>query len=72
MGWKLTEGPVLQKGITGMRSYVVEPMQYGRLFLAGDSAQHRPAHWCERAEPRRGRCAGIDARLEEVLCHPRS
>jgi p-hydroxybenzoate 3-monooxygenase len=41
-GWKLTEGPVLQKGVTGMRSYVVEPMQYGRLFLAGDSAHIVP------------------------------
>jgi p-hydroxybenzoate 3-monooxygenase len=41
-GWRLTEGPVLQKGITGMRSYVVEPMQYGRLFLAGDSAHIVP------------------------------
>jgi p-hydroxybenzoate 3-monooxygenase len=41
-GWKLTEGPVLQKGITGMRSFVVEPMQYGRLFLAGDSAHIVP------------------------------
>ena len=38
--WKLTEGPVLQKGITGMRSFVVEPMQYGKLFLAGDAAAH--------------------------------
>ena len=41
-GWKLTEGPVLQKGITGMRSFVVEPMQYGKLFLAGDSAHIVP------------------------------
>jgi p-hydroxybenzoate 3-monooxygenase len=41
-GWKLTEGPILQKGITGMRSYVVEPMQFGRLFLAGDSAHIVP------------------------------
>jgi p-hydroxybenzoate 3-monooxygenase len=41
-GWKLTEGPVVQKGITGMRSFVVEPMQYGRLFLAGDSAHIVP------------------------------
>jgi p-hydroxybenzoate 3-monooxygenase len=40
--WKLTEGPILQKGITGMRSHVVEPMQYGRLFLAGDSAHIVP------------------------------
>jgi p-hydroxybenzoate 3-monooxygenase len=41
-GWKLREGPVLEKGITGMRSFVAEPMQYGRLFLAGDSAHIVP------------------------------
>ena len=40
--WQLTEGPILQKGVTGMRSFVVEPMQYGRLFLAGDSAHIVP------------------------------
>ncbi|HXJ17245.1 MAG TPA: 4-hydroxybenzoate 3-monooxygenase [Candidatus Polarisedimenticolia bacterium] len=40
--WKLTEGPILQKGITGMRSFVVEPMQYGKLFLAGDAAHIVP------------------------------
>jgi p-hydroxybenzoate 3-monooxygenase len=38
----LAEGPVLQKGITGMRSFVAEPMQYGRLFLAGDAAHIVP------------------------------
>lgn len=41
-GWKLAEGPILQKGVTGMRSFVVEPMQHGRLFLAGDSAHIVP------------------------------
>jgi p-hydroxybenzoate 3-monooxygenase len=41
-GWKLTEGPVIQKGITGMRSFVTEPMQYGKLFLAGDAAHIVP------------------------------
>lgn len=40
--WELTEGPILQKGISGMRSFVVEPMQYGRLFLAGDAAHIVP------------------------------
>jgi p-hydroxybenzoate 3-monooxygenase len=40
--WKLIDGPVIQKGITGMRSFVVEPMQYGKLFLAGDSAHIVP------------------------------
>jgi p-hydroxybenzoate 3-monooxygenase len=42
-GWTLTEGPILQRGITGMRSFVAEPMQYGRLFLAGDAAHIVPA-----------------------------
>jgi p-hydroxybenzoate 3-monooxygenase len=41
-GWTLEEGPILEKGVTGMRSYVVEPMQYGRLFLAGDAAHIVP------------------------------
>jgi len=39
---ELTEGPVLQKGITGMRSFMIEPMQYKRLFLAGDAAHIVP------------------------------
>jgi p-hydroxybenzoate 3-monooxygenase len=40
--WRLTEGPILQKSVTGMRSFVTEPMQFGRLFLAGDSAHIVP------------------------------
>ena len=42
-GWTLNTGEILEKGITGLRSYVVEPMQYGRLFLAGDAAHIVPA-----------------------------
>jgi p-hydroxybenzoate 3-monooxygenase len=41
-GFVLREGPIVQKGITPMRSFVAEPMQYGRLFLAGDSAHIVP------------------------------
>jgi p-hydroxybenzoate 3-monooxygenase len=41
-GWTLTEGPIFQKSVTGMRSFVVEPMQYGKLFLAGDAAHIVP------------------------------
>lgn len=41
-GFRLAEGPILQKGVTGMRSFVVEPMQHGRLFLAGDAAHIVP------------------------------
>jgi p-hydroxybenzoate 3-monooxygenase len=39
---RLVRGRVLDKGVTAMRSYVVEPMRYGRLFLAGDSAHIVP------------------------------
>jgi p-hydroxybenzoate 3-monooxygenase len=41
-GWKLAEGPITQKGITPMRSFVTEPMQYGKMFLAGDAAHIVP------------------------------
>ncbi|WP_132542828.1 4-hydroxybenzoate 3-monooxygenase [Plasticicumulans lactativorans] len=41
-GWKLQEGPIFHKVIVGMRSQVVEPMRYGRLFLAGDAAHVVP------------------------------
>jgi p-hydroxybenzoate 3-monooxygenase len=41
-GWRPNEGPILQKSITPMRSVVVEPMQYRRLFLAGDAVHIVP------------------------------
>jgi p-hydroxybenzoate 3-monooxygenase len=41
-GWRINEGPILEKGITPMRSYVAEPLRYHRLFLAGDSAHIVP------------------------------
>jgi p-hydroxybenzoate 3-monooxygenase len=41
-GWRPNEGPITQRGVTGMRSFVVEPMRYGRLFLAGDAAHIVP------------------------------
>jgi p-hydroxybenzoate 3-monooxygenase len=41
-GWTLPDGPIIQKNIVSMRSFVCEPMQYGRLFLAGDSAHIVP------------------------------
>ncbi len=40
--WALNRGPIVQKGVTGMRSFVAEPMQFGRLFLAGDAAHIVP------------------------------
>jgi p-hydroxybenzoate 3-monooxygenase len=41
-GWTLTEGPIVEKGITPMRSFVAAPMRRGRLFLAGDAAHIVP------------------------------
>jgi p-hydroxybenzoate 3-monooxygenase len=41
-GWTLREGPILDRTITAMRALVVEPMQHGRLFLAGDAAHIVP------------------------------
>jgi len=41
-GWAPNEGAITQKGVTPMRSFVAEPMQYGRLFLAGDAAHIVP------------------------------
>src|SRR3989454_1114971 len=40
--WQLRTGPITQKNILAMRSFVIEPMQYGRLFLAGDAAHIVP------------------------------
>ncbi len=41
-GWELRDGPILEKGITPMRSFVAEPMRHDRLFLAGDAAHIVP------------------------------
>jgi p-hydroxybenzoate 3-monooxygenase len=41
-GWTLQTGPVFDKGITPMRSYMIDNLQAGRLFLAGDAAHIVP------------------------------
>ena len=42
-GWQLQAGPILEKGIAALRSFVHEPMRYRRLLLAGDAAHIVPA-----------------------------
>lgn len=42
-GWTLKEGPVIEKAIAPLRSFVATPMQYGRLYLAGDAVHIVPA-----------------------------
>lgn len=41
-GWELQTGPVTEKSILPMRSFVSSPMRHGRLFLAGDAAHIVP------------------------------
>ena len=41
-GWKLHEGPITDRSVTPMRSFVAEPMRHDRLFLAGDAAHIVP------------------------------
>ena len=41
-GWKPNVGPILNKNVTAMRSFVTEPMHAGRLYLAGDAAHIVP------------------------------
>jgi p-hydroxybenzoate 3-monooxygenase len=41
-GFVVRDGPIIQKSVTALRSFVVEPMQFGRLFLAGDAAHIVP------------------------------
>jgi p-hydroxybenzoate 3-monooxygenase len=41
-GWQLTPGPITEKSVLPMRSFVQSPMRHGRLFLAGDAAHTVP------------------------------
>lgn len=41
-GWALEEGNIFRRAVVRMRSFVCEPMRYGRLFLAGDAAHIVP------------------------------
>ncbi len=64
-GWSLRTGPVLEKSVAYMRSFVVEPMQYGRMYLAGDAAHIVPATGAKGLN-----LAVNDVRvLSEALCH---
>ena len=66
-GWKLNRGKVLQKGITEMRSFVVEPMQSGTLFLAGDAAHIVPPTGAKGPQPGGRRRSSTRARAELTI-----
>ena len=66
-GWRVAEGRIFQKGVVAMRSFVVEPMQYGRLFLAGRRRAHRASDRRQGPESRGRRRALARAGAGSVL-----
>jgi p-hydroxybenzoate 3-monooxygenase len=71
-GWHLADGPLLDRGITGMRSFVSAPMRYGRLFLAGDAAHIVPPTGAKGLNLALGDVAVLAHALVELLRHHRS
>src|SRR5262249_54338875 len=67
-GWELKRGPVLDKGITPMRSFVSAPMRYGRLFLAGDAAHIVPPTGAKGLNLAMADVAGLAPALDALLC----
>ncbi|HEX3388491.1 MAG TPA: 4-hydroxybenzoate 3-monooxygenase [Streptosporangiaceae bacterium] len=66
-GWELKEGPILDKGITPMRSFVSAPMRHGRLFLAGDAAHIVPPTGAKGLNLALGDVAVLAEALAELL-----
>ena len=79
---RLVRGPSLEKSIAPLRSFVAEPMRFGRLFLAGDAAHIVPPTGAKGlnlaagdvavlsralAEYYRGSAAGIDSYSQRAL-----
>ena len=57
-GWALTEGPILDRSITPMRSFVAAPMRHRNLFLAGDAAHIVPPTGAK----------GLNLAVSDVVC----
>ncbi len=68
-GWKLADGPVLEKGITPMRSFVSAPMRRGRLFLAGDAAHIVPPTGAKGLNLAVADVAVLEPALDALLNH---
>ncbi|MGP8000034.1 MAG: 4-hydroxybenzoate 3-monooxygenase [Streptosporangiaceae bacterium] len=68
-GWELKEGPILDKAITPMRSFVSAPMRYGRLFLAGDAAHIVPPTGAKGLNLALGDVAALADALDHLLKH---
>ncbi|HVV13315.1 4-hydroxybenzoate 3-monooxygenase [Amycolatopsis sp.] len=70
--FSLREGPILDKGVTPMRSFVAEPMQYGRLFLAGDAAHIVPPTGAKGMNLAVADVRVLSRALVDLLLHNRS
>jgi p-hydroxybenzoate 3-monooxygenase len=70
-GWEPNVGPILQKGVTPMRSFVAEPMRYGRLFLAGDAAHIVPPTGAKGLNLAMADVRRLATALEEFLANGR-
>lgn len=70
--FELREGPILDKGITPMRSFVTEPMHYGRLFLAGDAAHIVPPTGAKGMNLAVADVRALSRALVDLLQHKRS
>ena len=66
---EVTEGPIIEKGITPLRSFVSEPMQWGRLFLAGDAAHIVPPTGAKGLNLAVADVRVLAAGIERSLCH---
>ena len=64
---ELVTGPSIEKSIAPLRSFVAEPMRFGRMFLAGDACPHRAADRRQGAQPRRQRRALSLAGVPRIL-----
>ncbi len=71
-GFTLNQGPILQKAVTPMRSFVAEPMRHGRLFLAGDAAHIVPPTGAKGLNLAAADVAVLAPALEAFLKHGRT
>jgi p-hydroxybenzoate 3-monooxygenase len=71
-GWRLNDGPIREKSITGMRSFVCAPMRHGRLFLAGDAAHIVPPTGAKGLNLAVGDVAVLAEALVDWLKHGRA
>ena len=71
-GWQLRTGPITDRSITPMRSFVSAPMRHGRLFLAGDAAHIVPPTGAKGLNLAVADVTVLCGALTELLAHGRA